>query len=342
MLRSLLRRPLPSLLLMLTLSPALAQNPELQLASGLVAHLDFITESGAAIECDAPISSKESAPLLFGDYELELRLGWESGADILAFSLRRKDLTPFTLAHYSLSVTVPYVRNAGIWSYNQTPRKGNIQFPVGQPFEMDTSANIGIPLAVLADRSGVNLLSVGVLSQHHSVTLRGGPMPGACNQIRIVRLGDKSCHGCALRGWFLHFQGASAAGMKRPRPTRGSSMPTAGISPCRCPLTPTIRPMIPGTGPWTRSASRWCGTWRSARRKSVSKATSLMRVGILSRASTSTGWMAVPETTNRRRSLFPDFAGLLERIRHQIGHAHHAMDAAVCPGSPIHLLPADV
>jgi hypothetical protein len=99
----------------------------------------------------------------------------ENVADILAFSLNRKDHAPFILAHYSMSVAVPFVRNAGIWSYNQTLRKGNIQFPVDRPSEMHSFANIGIPFIVQADKAGVNLLSVGVLSQHHNVALRGEP-----------------------------------------------------------------------------------------------------------------------------------------------------------------------
>ena len=106
-------------------------------------------------------------------YSLDVLVRQEKGTHVVAFSLRRSDGTPFDLFEYGARVSVPCSSDDAVWSYNRLAVHDIMHTDLETPFGFESAPNVGIPFALLADRLGVNRLALGLISQDYRASIRG-------------------------------------------------------------------------------------------------------------------------------------------------------------------------
>jgi hypothetical protein len=153
-------------------SPAEGFPLSLQLPDGTRGRVNLSAEPEVN-ECRLSSSYEGKELWTCSEYSIELSSGRASGENLVTIALERKDRTPFSLYHAELRLSIPHAAGDGLWSYNRIPFPGILDTSLEVPVETSTSPNNGIPLAVLADRRGMNKLALGLLRQDRVLTLRG-------------------------------------------------------------------------------------------------------------------------------------------------------------------------
>ncbi|MBI4457316.1 MAG: hypothetical protein HY644_15665 [Acidobacteria bacterium] len=120
-------------------------------------------------------------------YQLVLEPVQVGGRNELKIRLRRDDQQPFTVRAFQAAWELTSDRLFAAWTYNvdAARTRRNYRALASEAFGDVTSANFGIPYALLAARDGDNLLAVGILSQDRTVFLNGEPKSDQGYQIAL-------------------------------------------------------------------------------------------------------------------------------------------------------------
>jgi hypothetical protein len=111
---------------------------------------------------------------------LDVSIRAEVKVFMIDFALRSRSGEPLVLRRYGARVLWKYTDGDGIWSYNHLPWRGmRNTTPIEHPFEADTSPNRGIPFAVMVDSEGNNRFALGLVHQDRLAELRGALDPTA-------------------------------------------------------------------------------------------------------------------------------------------------------------------
>lgn len=296
--------------------PGLAQDFSHLLPGGTEVEFSFMPDTDLSA-CQTVEFSAAKMLIQCSEHDLLLTVHREAGAHILNFRLYRPDGKPFKLLHYSAGVTIPYAPGNGIWSYNQIPKKGIINASIDQALELDTAPNIGIPFALLADRSGINRLALGLLHQDRIVALRGAADAGK-KSYRLSATQMETIHGASIedtfyisrksQNWFRIAE-LYARSVDRARSYRPSPLSEAVFKPTY------------DTWYWTQDRINQQLLWEVA--------LSAQKIGF-ENFLIDAGWDTLPgeyfkwldgSTGDYQPppQLFPDFPGLLDRIRNLLG-----------------------
>ena len=146
---------------------------------GPAVELSFGAEPALA-NCELVSSRDRRLSWNCSEYTLEVTARNEVGASLISFVLQSRSGGPFVLRRYGARVVSAYTVGDGIWSYNHLPWRGmRDTTPIAEPFEADTSPNRGIPFAVMVDSEGKNRLALGLIRQDRLAEVRGSLDAGA-------------------------------------------------------------------------------------------------------------------------------------------------------------------
>jgi hypothetical protein len=125
-------------------------------------------------DCVLNASEERRMSWTCSDYSLAIGIQDSGDGYLVEFDLRRLNDARFQLRRYGARASVVQRPGDGIWSSNHLPWRGmRDTTPISQPFEVDTSANRGIPFAVVVDSAGRNRLALGLVNQGYYAELRG-------------------------------------------------------------------------------------------------------------------------------------------------------------------------
>ena len=164
--------------------PARSHGPDpfavtVQLPDGAAVDLTFETDP-ALVDCRPVPGNDRRFAWVCSNGSLEVSIRAEAKVSLIDFVLQSRGSEPLTLLRYGARVLRKYTDGDGIWSYNHLPWRGmRDTTPIAQPFEADTSPNRGIPFAVIVDSEGTNRFALGLVHQDRLAELRGTLDPAA-------------------------------------------------------------------------------------------------------------------------------------------------------------------
>lgn len=286
------------------------------LPDGTVGTLAFSSRPTLAM-CGDAVSDGNRTSWQCSDYKLDIAVNSVQGGYILAFQVSRSDGTAFELNTYSIRVAAPYSQDDAIWSYNRHAVHDILETDLESPVTYNTTPNFGIPFVALVNGSGVNQLSVGLVSQTHGVSIEGSLSQDASEYTFSIKQLD--ANQTSMYGDAFYISTAQSSWYNQAKTYSSAVDDMNGYTPLNIP--PSAYNSTFDSWYWTFDIINQDLVWQLAQASHALGFKSYLfdsgwdtAAGELTRGlNGSTGDYYPPP------SEFPDFQGLLDSIRNQLG-----------------------
>ena len=249
-------------------------------------------------------------------HSLELNLQYQQGTAQITFALQSLSGTMIQLHEYSISLVLPYSQGDALFSYNRRPEQDIMETDLSKPWEFFSAANRGIPYLALVDKAGLNRLALGLLRQDQMVLMRGERSEDQKEYILTLRQYDRAAADSFAGS--IYISGAKDPWFDNAQAyTRMVDLQRSYAAP---PLPQAVFHPTYDTWYWTLDRIDQNLLWEMAvRSQALGFKTFLIDAGWDTHAGQYFLWLegSTGDYTPPRET-FPDFSGLIDRIRNRL------------------------